>query len=323
MKLDPITLALVQNRLDHICQQMGCDDAHCAQPDLQPVRTISPASSPTRAARWSRRPTASRSTPAAAALRCGPCSEFGGRIEEDDVFLLNDPYAAGGNHLPDWVIARPVFVDGAARRLHLQPRAPIRHRRRRGRHLQSRGHRDLPRRHPAAGAEARRGGKVRDDLWRLLLLNTRTPHLLDGDLRAMMGSTAHRRREGWPAHGRSSASTAVCLLRRASSTMPTAASGWRWRSCRDGTYYGEWRGSTTTASSRWISRSVALTIADDRLDRRLHRHASADQGLQEQLDRQHLLGGLHGALLVLRSRQCRATRARSAASASLRRKARW
>ena len=33
------------------------------------------------------------------------------------------------------------------------------------------------------------GGKVREDLWQLLLLNTRTPHLLDGDLRAMMGST--------------------------------------------------------------------------------------------------------------------------------------
>ena len=27
--------------------------------------------------------------------------------------MLNDPYAAGGNHLPDWVIARPVFADGA------------------------------------------------------------------------------------------------------------------------------------------------------------------------------------------------------------------
>ncbi|HVL57402.1 MAG TPA: hydantoinase B/oxoprolinase family protein, partial [Burkholderiaceae bacterium] len=34
------------------------------------------------------------------------------------------------------------------------------------------------------------GGRTRDDIWRLLLLNSRTPHLLDGDLRAMIGSTA-------------------------------------------------------------------------------------------------------------------------------------
>ena len=33
------------------------------------------------------------------------------------------------------------------------------------------------------------GGKVRDDLWELLLINCRTPELLDGDLLAMIGST--------------------------------------------------------------------------------------------------------------------------------------
>ena len=33
------------------------------------------------------------------------------------MFILSDPYVAGGNHLPDWVIARPIFVgpDGAKR----------------------------------------------------------------------------------------------------------------------------------------------------------------------------------------------------------------
>ena len=41
-------------------------------------------------------------------------------------------------------------------RLRLQPRAPIGHRRRRRRHLQPRGDRDLPRRHPAAAAAADR-----------------------------------------------------------------------------------------------------------------------------------------------------------------------
>ena len=32
-------------------------------------------------------------------------------------------------------------------------------------------------------------GRLRDDLWRLLMLNTRLPEALDGDLRAMIGST--------------------------------------------------------------------------------------------------------------------------------------
>ena len=37
---------------------------------------------------------------------------FSGNIAPGDAFLLSDPYAAGGNHLPDWVIARPVFAAG-------------------------------------------------------------------------------------------------------------------------------------------------------------------------------------------------------------------
>lgn len=34
---------------------------------------------------------------------------FRGRIYPGDVFLANDPYQAGGSHLPDWSIIRPVF----------------------------------------------------------------------------------------------------------------------------------------------------------------------------------------------------------------------
>src|SRR5207248_9398427 len=115
---------------------------------------------------------------------------FDGDIADGDAFVLNDPYAAGGNHLPDWVIARPVFcahqlVAFACNRAHqsdigggaagtYNPEA---------KEIFHEGIR-LP---VMRLVEA---GKVRDELWRLLLLNSRTPHLLDGDLRAMMGSTA-------------------------------------------------------------------------------------------------------------------------------------
>ena len=35
---------------------------------------------------------------------------FADDICPEDVFLLNDPYVAGGNHLPDWVIARLIWI---------------------------------------------------------------------------------------------------------------------------------------------------------------------------------------------------------------------
>ena len=65
---------------------------------------------------------------------------FGGRMQPDDVFILSDPYVAGGNHLPDWVIARPIWVEGADGEpviagFLLQPGAPVRHRRWTGRHV--------------------------------------------------------------------------------------------------------------------------------------------------------------------------------------------
>lgn len=189
MRLDPITLALVQNRLDHIARQMGwvmvrtsrspifnqshdfscfITDGHgtlVSQADGIPIHTGGGGF-------------------AVRAL----LDVFAGDIEEGDVFLLNDPYAAGGNHLPDWVVARPVLVDGVVVAFTC-----------------NRAHQsDIG--GGAAGtynSEAKeifhegirlpplklcRKGVIDDGLWRLLLLNTRTPHLLDGDLRAMMGS---------------------------------------------------------------------------------------------------------------------------------------
>src|SRR5690606_34883803 len=34
------------------------------------------------------------------------------RIRPGDVFIGNDPYTGGGSHLPDIVLATPIFVDG-------------------------------------------------------------------------------------------------------------------------------------------------------------------------------------------------------------------
>ena len=109
-------------------------------------------------------------------------------LDEGDVIVHNDPYR-GGLHVPEHTFFKPFFVDGellgfavcighiaeiggmvpgafageATEIFHEGIRLP-----------------------PLLLVE---GGVVREDLWQLLLLNCRTPDLLDGDLRAMLGST--------------------------------------------------------------------------------------------------------------------------------------
>ncbi len=188
--LDPISLALVQNRLDHVARQMGwvmirtsrspifnqSHDFSCFVTDAEGTLVSQADGIPIH--------TGGGGFAVRALLKA-----FGGRIFENDVFLLNDPYVAGGNHLPDWVIARPVFVEGTlvaftCNRAHqsdigggaagtYNPQAT------------EIFHEGI--RLPALKLYDR--GVVRDDLWQLLMINTRTPHLLDGDLRAMVGST--------------------------------------------------------------------------------------------------------------------------------------
>jgi N-methylhydantoinase B len=188
--IDPITLALFQNRLDYIARQMGwvmirtsrspifnqSHDFSCfiadekgnlvSQADGIPIHTGG----------------------GGFAIRA-LLDIFGGDISDGDVFVLNDPYVAGGNHLPDWVIARPVFVGselvaftcnrahqsdigGGAAGTYNSSATEIWHEGLR-----------LP---PLRLVEK---GQTREDLWSLLLLNSRMPHFMDGDLRAMTGST--------------------------------------------------------------------------------------------------------------------------------------
>ena len=37
-------------------------------------------------------------------------------MQPGDVFILNDPYGAGGMHLPDIYVIKPIFVDERASR---------------------------------------------------------------------------------------------------------------------------------------------------------------------------------------------------------------
>ena len=188
--LDPILLALVQNRLDHISHQMGRVMTRTARsPIFNQSHDFSCFIADPQGTLVSQADGIPIHTGGGGFAVRALLGAFAGRIEPDDVFLLNDPYVAGGNHLPDWVIARPVFVAGrmvafACNRAHqsdigggaagtYNPAAT---------EIFHEGIR-LP---PLKLIEA---GQTRDDLWQLLLINCRTPELLDGDLRAMIGST--------------------------------------------------------------------------------------------------------------------------------------
>lgn len=189
-RIDPVSLALTQSRLDHVARQMGwvmirtsrspifnqSHDFSCFITDGDGVLISQADGIPIH--------TGSGGFAVRAVL-----SAFEGRIAEGDVFLLNDPYLAGGNHLPDWVIARPVFSAGACVAFTCN-RA----------HQSDIGGGAAGTYNPAATEIFHEGiripavklvekGTIRDDLWNMLLANTRCPELLDGDLRAMIGST--------------------------------------------------------------------------------------------------------------------------------------
>ena len=190
MALDPIVLALVQNRLDHISRQMGwimtrtahspifsqAHDFSCFLTDSDGMLVSTADGIPIH--------TGGGGFAVRALLKA-----FRGRINEGDVYLCSDPYTAGGNHLPDWVLARPVFTQGvlngfACNRAH---QSDI------GGGAAGTYNADATEiyhegiRLPAL--KLVQAGEMRDDLWRFLLLNSRTPDLMDGDLHAMMGST--------------------------------------------------------------------------------------------------------------------------------------
>ncbi|MCK1403677.1 hydantoinase B/oxoprolinase family protein [Bradyrhizobium sp. 4] len=187
---DPIGLSIVQKQLDHIARQMGwammrtarspifsqSHDFSCficgangdvvSQADGLPIHTGG----------------------GAFAVRA-VLESVGHDFTEGDVFILNDPYEAGGNHLPDYTIIRPVFVRGELVAFCCN-RA----------HQSDIGGGAAGTYNSAATEIFHEGirlpvlklidaGELRRDLWRLLLLNSRCPDLQDGDLRAMIGST--------------------------------------------------------------------------------------------------------------------------------------
>jgi len=189
---DPVTLALMQNRLDQISRHMGWVMTRTARsPIFSQSHDFScfvtdPAGTLIANADGIPIHTGGGGFAVRALLE-----DFGGRINPGDVFVLSDPYVAGGNHQPDWVIARPIFVSDPPQLAGFCCNRA---------HQSDIGGGLAGTYNPEATEIWQEGirlpvcklidaGELRDDLWKLLLINSRTPELLDGDLRAMLGST--------------------------------------------------------------------------------------------------------------------------------------
>jgi N-methylhydantoinase B len=264
-RVDPVVLALVQNRLDHIAQQMGrvmvrtarspifsqAHDFSCFIGDAAGMVVSQADGIPIH--------TGGGGFAVRAIVR-----RFAGAIAPGDVFLLNDPYVAGGNHLPDWVIARPVFVDDELLAFTCN-RA----------HQSDIGGGAAGTYNPEATEIFHEGlrlpvmklveaGKTREDLWDLLKLNCRTPDLLDGDLRAMLGSTRiGAERVEALAQELGFAQALACFA----GILDYAEARFRavFRTLPDGVYRGEDRTDNDCFTSTDVWTRVTITIADDQM----------------------------------------------------------
>src|SRR6516225_8502840 len=98
-----------------------------------------------------------------------------------DVFIGNDPYAGGGTHLPDIVMAEPIFVDGmiVAWTVNLAHHADFADRGHA--HIYQEGLRIPP-------IRLYRGGRLQQDVLDLILLNCQVPRERLSDLRAQMSA---------------------------------------------------------------------------------------------------------------------------------------
>ncbi len=102
-------------------------------------------------------------------------------IADGDMFIGNDPFTGGGSHLPDIVLASPVFVDGdlvawVANLAHHADFGDRGHA-----HIYQEGLRIPP-------VRLLRRGELQTDLFDLILLNCQVPHERKADLRAQIAA---------------------------------------------------------------------------------------------------------------------------------------
>lgn len=185
--VDPVALAVFQNAMTSIAEEMGAALRRSSiSPNIKERRDYSCAIFNEEArviAMGDHMPVHLGSMPMSVASAIQALT-----LSRGDIVILNDPYA-GGTHLPDITMVMPVFAsDEKAASFYVAARAH---------------HSDVGGMFPGSMGPAReifqegirippvyvtRSGTIQTDVLRLILSNVRTPIEREGDLRAQMGA---------------------------------------------------------------------------------------------------------------------------------------
>src|SRR5262245_31125289 len=111
-RTDPVQLTLGQKQIDHVSRTMGWVMTRTARsPIFSQSHDFSCFVSDARGQVVSQADGIPIHTGSGGFGIRRVLEDFASDIGPGDVFILNDPYDAGGNHLPDWTVIRPVFLD--------------------------------------------------------------------------------------------------------------------------------------------------------------------------------------------------------------------
>ena len=265
MTIDPITLSVLSHRLESVTREIGVamaaaarspifSEAHdfsCFLTDGDGVVVTQADGLPIH--------TGCGGTAVRAVI-----AHFGDDVHPGDSFLVNDPYLGGGNHLPDGVIATPVFAGrrrlffacNRAHQVDLGGGAPGTYNPR-AREIFHEGLRIPPVRVVSRG-------RLLDDVLGLVAANSRQPEVLRADLGAMIGST----RLGSRRLNELSAWLGAAATRRYTDALLDASERRMLAELRripDGVY----RGEDAMNNDCWSEREVVVRVAVEARDGRL------------------------------------------------------
>ena len=185
-------------------------------------------------------------------------------MKPGDVFLTNDPYVGGGSHLPDLTVTTPVFADGEL----VAYVSSLAH------------HSDIGGK--VAGSESADctsifqeglrlppvrlmdANGINRDVFDIVLLNSRTPHHRDGDLKAQIASNmlgARRVQEVFAHFGRETTLASITALFDYAEARTRAEIA----KIPDGTYENEDYIDHDGVTARNVKLRIAVTIAGDRI----------------------------------------------------------
>ena len=187
--LDPVTITVLERKLDGIAREMGIVMRRSARsPIFSESHDFSCFSTDARGRLISVAEGSPIHTGGGGFAVRALLDYWGTDIHPGDVFLSNDPYVAGGNHLPDWTVMYPIFVGDAlvgfacnrAHQVDIGGGMPGTY------NSNAVEVFDEGIRLPPIKVYDR--GTLRRDVWDLVALNTRAPTTVQGDVGAMIGS---------------------------------------------------------------------------------------------------------------------------------------